>query len=142
MTDIIDMEFKRSKHSRRIRKKKRLGEFTETGFLINLYLLKNKSISVDCIIDYFIEKIESKKMHCGGGGTEEKISFFISRNRKAITEKEMEWVTEECKKIEGVKHVMTFPLIDVWNSDSDPYYEEVEKIEKKYHYEELEKIEK
>lgn len=136
MTDTIDMEFKRSKYSRRIRKKKRLGEFMETGFLINLYLLPDESISTDRIMDRimddFIKKIESKKMHCGGGGDDKKISLFVSRNKKALQKEEIEWLTNECKKMEGVKHVMSFPLIDVWHSDSDSYYEHVEKIEKQY----------
>ena len=119
----------RSKYSRRIRKKKRLGEFTEMGFLIYLYCGEDKDYA---IIDSFISLIEKKNFFCGGGGDANKYSFFVNRDKKAITEEERVLIIEEAKKIQGVNHVIAFELVNVWHSNSDAYFEMTEKVIKEY----------
>ena len=68
------MEFIRSKYSRRIRKKKRVGEFRQYGFSIDVYCgpdLEGK------IGDKIIDIVISKGMDCSGGGDQEKYNSFL-----------------------------------------------------------------
>lgn len=121
---------KRSKYSRRIRKKKRLGEFTETGFLLYLYCGEDKDGS---IIDSFIDILIKIGAGCSGGGDHEKYSFFVDRHRKAITEEERENIISEAKKISGVSNVIALNLVDVWNGRNvDEYFEKADTIIKEY----------
>ena len=120
------MEFIRSKYSRRIRKKKRVGEFRQYGFSIDVYCgpdLEGK------IGDKIIDIVISKGMDCSGGGDQEKYQFFFDRLKN---ESDKEWVSNEIKKIEGVEDVVYYGTVDVWHDDADQYFEEVDKIRKEY----------
>ena len=120
------MEFQRSKYSRRIRKKKRVGEFRQYGFSIDVYCgpdLEGK------IGDKIIDIVISKGMDCTGGGDQEKYQFFFDRLKN---ESDKEWVSNEIKKIEGVEDVVYYGTVDVWHDDADQYFEEVDKIRKEY----------
>lgn len=120
------MEFQRSKYSRRIRKKKRVGEFRQYGFSIDVYCgpdLEGK------IGDKIIDIVISKRMDCTGGGDQEKYQFFFDRLKN---ESDKEWVSNEIKKIEGVEDVVYYGTVDVWHDDADQYFEEVDKIRKEY----------
>ena len=120
------MEFIRSKYSRRIRKKKRVGEFRQYGFSIDIYCgpdLEGK------IVDKIIDIVISKGMDCTGGGDPEKYQFFFDSLKK---ESDKEWVYNEIKKIEEVEDVVYYGTVDVWHDDADQYFEEVDKIRKEY----------
>jgi uncharacterized protein YggL (DUF469 family) len=120
------MEFIRSKYSRRIRKKKRVGEFRQYGFSIDIYCgpdLEGK------IGDKIIDIIISKGMCGTGGGDKEKYQFFFDGLKN---ESDKEWVSNEIKKIEGVEDVVYYGTVDVWHDDADQYFEEVDKIRKEY----------
>lgn len=120
------MEFQRSKYSRRIRKKKRVGEFRQYGFSIDIYCgpdLEGK------IGDKIIDIIISKGMNGSGGGDHEKYQFFFDGLKN---ESDKEWVSNEIKKIEGVEDVVYYGNVDVWHDDADQYFEEVDKIRKEY----------
>jgi uncharacterized protein YggL (DUF469 family) len=120
------MEFKRSKYSRRIRKKKRVGEFRQYGFSIDIYCgpdLEGK------IGDKIIDIVISKGMDCTGGGDKEKYQFFFDGLKN---ESDKEWVSNEIKKIEDVEDVVYYGTVDVWHDDADQYFEEVDKIRKEY----------
>lgn len=120
------MEFIRSKYSRRIRKKKRVGEFRQYGFSIDIYCgpdLEGK------IGDKIIDIIISKGMNGSGGGDHEKYQFFFDGLKN---ESDKEWVSNEIKKIEGVEDVVYYGNVDVWHDDADQYFEEVDKIRKEY----------
>jgi len=119
----------RSKYSRRIRKKKRLGEFTETGFLIYLYCGEDKE---GVIADAFISLIIKMGIYCVGGGDHKKYSFFVDRTKKEISEHERLEIIENAKKIEGVNHVIALDLVNTWYSNCDEYYEIADKIIKEY----------
>jgi len=119
----------RSKYSRRIRKKRRLGEYTEMGFLLYLYCGEDKE---GLIIDELISIIIKIGIYCSGGGDHKKYSMFLDRHRKAITEEERLFIIEEAKKIEGVNHVIGFDLVELWHSNPDPYFESAEKVIKEY----------
>lgn len=120
------MEFIRSKYSRRIRKKKRVGEFRQYGFSIDVYCgpdLEGK------IGDKIIDIVISKRMDCTGGGDQEKYQFFFDGLKN---ESDKEWVSNEIKKIKGVEDVVYYGTVDVWHDDADQYFEEVDKIRKEY----------
>ena len=119
------MEFKRSKFSRRIRKKKRVGEFRQYGFSIDVYCGPDPEGK---ILDRVIDIIISKKMDCTGGGDQEKYQFFIDGIKN---ESDKEWISNEIKKIEEVQDVVYYKTVDLWHDNSE-YFEEVDKIRKEY----------
>ena len=120
------MEFRRSKYSRRIRKKKRVGEFRQYGFSMDVYCGPDpEGKMIDPILDILIKK----RLFCSGGGNGEKYSFFIDGLKN---ESDKEWVSNEIKKIEGVEDVVYYGTVDVWHDDADQYFEEVDKIRKEY----------
>jgi len=121
------MEFRRSKYSRRIRKKKRVGEFRQYGFSMDVYCGPDpEGKMIDPILDILIKK----RLFCSGGGNGEKYSFFIDGLKN---ESDKEWVSNEIKKIEGVEDVVYYGTVDVWHDgDVDQYFEEVDKIRKEY----------
>lgn len=119
------MEFKRSKFSRRIRKKKRVGEFRQYGFSIDVYCGPDPEGK---ILDRVIDIIISKKMYCTGVGDQEKYQFFIDGIKN---ESDKEWISNEIKKIGEVQDVVYYKTVDLWHDNSE-YFEEVDKIRKEY----------
>jgi uncharacterized protein YggL (DUF469 family) len=120
------MDFRRSKYSRRIRKKKRVGEFRQYGFSMDVYCGPDPEGK---IVDRIIDIVISKGMDCTGGGDQEKYQFFFDGLKN---ESDKEWVSIEIKKIEGVEDVVCYETVDVWHDDADQYFEEVDKIRKEY----------
>ncbi len=120
------MEFRRSKFSRRIRKKKRVGEFREYGFLMDVYCGPDPDGS---IVDIVIDLVISKKMYLAGGGDHEKYSFFITQIKK---ESDKEWLQDQIRSIGNVYDVITYKTVDLWHDNSEVYFEEVDKIRKEY----------
>ena len=120
------MEFQRSKYSRRIRKKKRVGEFRQYGFCIDVYCGPDPEGK---IIDPILDILIKKRLFCSGGGNGEKYSFFIDGLKN---ESDKEWVSNEIKKIKEVEDVVYYGTVGVWHDDVDQYFEEVDKIRKEY----------
>ncbi|MDZ7759650.1 MAG: 50S ribosome-binding protein YggL [Desulfovermiculus sp.] len=66
---------------KRMRKKKRLGEFTEWGR--QLVISRNSHEGFDEFLDAFIdEAIEANGCYCGGGGSADKLSFIVELGRR------------------------------------------------------------
>lgn len=120
------MEFQRSKYSRRIRKKKRVGEFRQYGFSMDVHCGSDPEGK---IVNKVIDIVISKGMYCIGGGDQEKYHFFFDSLKN---ESDKEWVSNEIKKIEEVKDVVYYGTVDVWHDDTDRYFDEVDKIRKEY----------
>jgi uncharacterized protein YggL (DUF469 family) len=120
------MEFRRSKFSRKIRKKKRLGEFRQCGFSIDVYCGPDTEGK---IMDKIIDIVVSKKMFCSGGGDHEKYLFFIDGLKH---EEDKEWLSNEIKKIPEVKDVVVYRTVDLFHDDADQYFNENDKIRKEY----------
>jgi uncharacterized protein YggL (DUF469 family) len=120
------MKFQRSKYSRRIRKKKRVGEFRQYGFSVDVYCGPDPEGK---IIYKVIDIVISKGMYCTGGGDQEKYQFFFDELKN---ESDKEWVSNEIKKIEEVKDVVYYGTIDVWHDDADQYFEEIDNLRKEY----------
>lgn len=120
------MEFKRSKFSRRIRKKKKLGEFRRFGFSMDVYCgIDPEGKILDRIIDILI----SKRMYCTGGGSPEMYQFFIDGLK---SEGDKEFVYESIIKIEGVNDVISYRTVDVWHDNADLYFEEIDNMRIEY----------
>jgi uncharacterized protein YggL (DUF469 family) len=126
LSKIKRMKFQRSKYSRRIRKKKRVGEFRQYGFSVDVYCGPDPEGK---IIDKVIDIVISKGMYCTGGGDQEKYQFFFDELKN---ESDKEWVSNEIKKIEEVKDVVYYGTIDVWHDDADQYFEEIDNLRKEY----------
>jgi len=120
------MEFKRSKYSRRIRKKKRVGEFRQYGFCLDVYCGPDPD---GRIVDLVIDILIKRRLFCAGGGDSEKYTFFIDGLKK---QEDKDWTCEEIKKIDGVEDIIVYRTVDVWNDNSDRYFEEVDKIREEY----------
>lgn len=120
------MKFQRSKYSRRIRKKKRVGEFRQYGFSMDVYCGPDPEGK---IVDKVIDIVISKGMYCSGGGDQEKYHFFFDSLKN---ESDKEWVSNEIKKIQEVKDVVYYGTVDVWHDDTDQYFEEIDNLTKEY----------
>ena len=121
--------------SRRLRKKNRLGEYTQHGFSLSVYYNENMNPREWKHVDQLIELIESKGWHCGGGGDlkTRKLSFFISPDRGTITEDQRISFLGEVLKLSDVIHLIDMPLTEVWHSQTvDEYFEISEKKESEY----------
>lgn len=78
---------------KRLRKKKRVGEFQEFGFDVESSLRPNMDREVHAFTDRFIAHIEAHKLEFGGGiGTT--VSGFVTRfGRGSATQEDRERVT-------------------------------------------------
>ncbi len=66
--------------NKRLRKKKRLGEFTECG--CQLVISLNRKDRVDEFLDSFIEEaIEANNCFCGGSGKDDKLDVIVELGR-------------------------------------------------------------
>lgn len=74
---------------RRLRKKLRVGEFQELGFMIEFHLKPDLKVTVDEALDSWIEFVESQGWAFGGGGdlVNKKIEGFVAKDgRGSLTE--------------------------------------------------------
>jgi len=120
------VEFIRSKYSRRIRKKRRLGEFREYGFILDVYCGPDPE---GHIIDAIIPLVIKKRMYLTGGGDHEKYSFFIEGLKE---ESDKEWIFNEIKKIQEVEDVAVYKTVDMWHDNVDIYFGEIDNLRKEY----------
>lgn len=126
MFEIKRMKFQGSKYSRRIRKKKRVGEFRQYGFSMDVYCGPDPEGK---IVDKVIDIVISKGMFCSGGGDQEKYHFFFNNLKN---ESDKEWVSNEIKKIEEVKDVVYYGTVDVGHGNTNRYFEEIDNLRKEY----------
>ena len=120
------MEFRRSKFSKKVRKKKRLGEFRHYGFSLDVYCGPDPEGKIaDLVVNILIKR----GLFCAGGGDHKKYSFFVDGLKKS---EDKDWVFDEIKKIEEVEDVIIYETVDVWHEDADQYFEKVYKIRDEY----------
>ncbi|MGD0233494.1 MAG: 50S ribosome-binding protein YggL [Syntrophorhabdales bacterium] len=68
--------------NKRLRKKKRCGEYAEWGR--QLIVTRNRKQGFDEFLDAFIEEaIEANGCYCGGGGTEDKLDVVVELGRRS-----------------------------------------------------------
>ncbi len=101
---------------RRIRKKYRIGEFTEYGFNIDALFAAGVTDEDGKILDAAITQIESMNLCCGGGCSNEAIHLFVSPTRRCTTATlaDCEAIREWLLANPSIDHVDIGPLVDAW----------------------------
>lgn len=116
---------------KRLRKKKRIGEFQELGFHIGYRLSEQLDEgSVDEFFDRFLEQaIEGSGLLCGGGGQFFEFSWFVmnEKSRKSVSGQQRATVKEWVLTQPEVVEYNISPLKDAWHGDFDEEFEWVKK---------------
>lgn len=107
--------------NKRLRKKKRVGEFRELGFRVRFETPGLSAEQIDTLIDRWLaEAIEPQGLFCGGScGPVEWEGFVQLDQRGSVTEEQREAVTKWLKSESSIKKVEVFPLVDAWYGPFD-----------------------
>lgn len=116
---------------KRLRKKKRLGEFQEYAFLAGMRLADSlDEQAVDEAIDMFIEKaIEDNGLGVFGGGQGHEFEWSVvtMKNRGSVIEEQRKAVEQWLQQYPDVVEFFTSSLIDSWYGNFDGPFEWVKK---------------
>lgn len=105
---------------KRLRKKRRLGEFREDCFELSFELSQTLSIdAVDTITDRFIEVIESRGLQFGGGGNNRWHGIVQGLPRRSVTESDRQFVLDWLNQHPNIVNADAGPLRDVWHGLAD-----------------------
>jgi len=105
------------RHNQRQRKKLRIGEFQELGFLVSAALRAPISDAErDALLDAFLEScIEANGMLFGGGINQDLDGFIVSSSaRSSATEEQREGVRRWLAGRNEFDAVTVGPLVDAW----------------------------
>lgn len=107
--------------NKRLRKKKRVGEFRELGFRVRFETPGLTADQVDALCDRWLaEAIEPNGLLCGGScGPVEWDGFVQMDHRGSATDEHREAVTRWLKSESTIKNVEVFPLVDAWYGPFD-----------------------
>lgn len=105
---------------KRLRKKKRLGEFREFGFNVHFqYRMPEQDgeAFLDDCLDRLIAKIEEMDLGIGGGVTPEgRAEFFVERlGRGTVTPEEREALVAWLQEQPDVESLAAGELVDAWH---------------------------
>jgi uncharacterized protein len=103
---------------RRLRKKKRLGEFTELGFEVRAELTPDlDDAGFEAFIDRCIEAVEARRLGFGGGGRREDFAGFVTQlGRGSATEHDRTAMVTFLSSDPAVVRHAVGPLVDAWHS--------------------------
>ncbi len=112
---------------KRLRKKKRVGEFTEWGR--QLVICRNSQEGFDEFLDAFIdEAIEANGCYCGGGGSADKLNFIVELGRRVHDpDARMASIESWLGSRPDVGTWKVGPEFDIWHGDDQDIEEDVEK---------------
>lgn len=97
---------------KRLRKKKRLGEFQELGFEVRTTLRPGLSeTEIDAFLDRVIAFVESRGLGYGGGDTSAFVSYL---GRGSVTEQDREAFSAFLAGDAAVERYELGPLCDAW----------------------------
>ncbi|MFO7878113.1 MAG: 50S ribosome-binding protein YggL [Desulfovermiculus sp.] len=107
---------------KRLRKKKRVGEFTEWGRQLAIH--RNRQDGFDEFLDAFIEEaIEANGCYCGGGGNADTLSFVVELGcRSDDPDARMAEIEVWLGSRPDVKEWQIGPKFDLWHGD----YQDIE----------------
>lgn len=108
--------------NKRLRKKKRVGEFREFGFPVRFSFSSQLSTEErNSLLDDWIHcAIEANGLEFGGGGTSNIWEGFVACDRRgSATEQHRQLVEEWLSKEPRVLQHDVGPLIDAWHGDAD-----------------------
>ena len=101
---------------RRLRKKRRLGEFREDGFRLQFQVDESLSLSeTDVVVDSFIDMIEANRLQFGGGGDSSWTGIVQGPWRGTATEADRDSVLEWLHAHPQIVDASAGPLEDLWN---------------------------
>lgn len=106
---------------KRLRKKKRVGEFRELGFRVQFATPGMSSEQEEALCDRWLEEaIESNGLICGGAfGPEEWDGFVQLDRRGSATEEHRKAIQKWLESQSQVKKVQVSPLVDAWYGPFD-----------------------
>jgi uncharacterized protein YggL (DUF469 family) len=104
---------------KRLRKKRRLGEFREWGCVVDIALKSPGDL--DRFLDIFVEWVEDLDCYCGGGGAGTSLSMMVELGRRdrepaSLRARLLERV-ESCPLVSAVSAT---PLFDMWHGSEPP----------------------
>lgn len=101
---------------KRLRKKRRVGEFQELGFDLSFCLSEHLDrTSLDIFCDRFLANaIEARGLLCGGGGGQ-KWDLFVTRARGSASDHDREAVARWLRENPHMRDVQVGPLVDSWH---------------------------
>lgn len=110
---------------RRLRKKKRMGEFTEYGFALwaRFPKWKTRDEGLD-FADTFFDFIVDMGICCGGGMGHQWDLFVCCDGRGSVTEKQREDISMWLHNCELCIKFSLSSLRDAWNSEQSMEYDE------------------
>ena len=98
--------------NKRIRKKKRRGEFTQYGFELALWM--EIGADPDAIVDGLIALAEERGL-CLAGGLDETVGAFFLYRHKASAVDDDRWWMAQCSSIAGINKIRIGRLEDAWH---------------------------
>jgi uncharacterized protein YggL (DUF469 family) len=107
---------------RRLRKKLRVGEFTQLGFTVKYRPAQClETVALESLLDRFIlQAVEANDLHCGGGGGPAEWDFFVCANgRRSSTDADREQVRRWLESQPDVTHAFVGQLVDAWHGDPE-----------------------
>jgi uncharacterized protein len=101
---------------RRLRKKKRLGEFVELGFVVRAELVPTLDApGFEAFLDRWIDAVEARGLAFGGGGRRETFEGFLTgMGRASATEADRVAMVAFCVNDAAVVRQEAGPLVDAW----------------------------
>jgi uncharacterized protein YggL (DUF469 family) len=102
---------------RRLRKKKRVGEFTELGFSVSAELSPDlDDAGYDAFLDRWIDAVEARRLAFGGGGRREAFEGFVTQlGRGSATDADREALTAFLAGDPAVVRHHVGALVDAWH---------------------------
>ena len=102
---------------RRLRKKRRLGEFTEYGFSLQFTISPSHStVDRNVLIDEFIDEIERLGLNFGGGGSDEWYGFIALTGRGSATKEHRSAIVAWCNAHPDIQNPIAGELVDAWHT--------------------------
>jgi uncharacterized protein len=103
---------------RRLRKKRRLGEFAELGFSVRADLTPGfDEAGFDAFVDRWIEAIEARGVAFGGGGRPEHFGGFVTRpGRGTAADADRDVLSAFLVGDSAVVRRHVGSLVDAWHS--------------------------
>ncbi len=101
---------------RRLRKKRRLGEFAELGFNLRFVVSRRLDLSDrDALLDEFIDEIERLGLQFGGGGIYDWEGFVELCGRGSASEQHRAAILSWLKAHPNIEQPEAGSLVDAWH---------------------------
>ena len=101
---------------KRLRKKRRLGEFAELGFRLRFAMSRNLDESArNTLLDEFLDEIERLGLQFGGGGVHDGDGFTEFCGRGTATEQHRTAILSWLEQHSNIENPSAGELVDAWH---------------------------